>query len=73
MVSLETLCQGRNSPLLCGCVKSSIGHTEATSGLCSIAKVIISMERGNIPPNINFQEPQKGINVLQENKIKVRE
>ncbi|XP_065225250.1 fatty acid synthase-like [Planococcus citri] len=71
MVSLETLCQGRDSTLLCGCVKSSIGHTESTSGLCSIAKVIISMETGVIPPNINFQEPQKGIAALLENRIKV--
>lgn len=71
MKSLETLCEGRSKPLLCGCVKSSIGHTEATSGLCSIAKVIIAMERGLIPPNINFSEPQKGITALQESKIRV--
>lgn len=71
MKSLETLCQGRDSPLLCGCVKSTIGHTEASSGLCSIAKVIVAMERGLIPPNINFSEPQSGIKALHENKIKV--
>lgn len=71
MKSLETLCENRDSPLLIGCVKSSLGHTEATSGLCSIAKVIIAMETGRIPPNLHFSKPQNGIEALKNGQIKV--
>jgi len=35
----KTLCAKRNTPLLTGSVKSNIGHSEASSGLCQIAKV----------------------------------
>ncbi len=72
MRSLETYCESRNNPLLVGCVKSNLGHTEATSGLCSIAKVIIAAESGFIPPNLHYHNPQSGIEVLQNGKIKVR-
>lgn len=71
MKSLETLCEGRVTPLLCGCVKSNLGHSEATSGLCSIAKVIVAGETGLIPPNLHYEEPQNGIEVLRNGKIKV--
>lgn len=72
MLSLETLCEERTSPLLVGCVKSNLGHTEATSGLCSIAKIIIAMETGLIPPNLHYYTPQNGIEVLQQDKIRVK-
>lgn len=35
----EIFLPGRSTPLLIGSVKSSIGHSEPTSGLCSITKV----------------------------------
>ena len=35
-----TFCKNRTTPLLIGSVKSNMGHSESTSGLCSIAKVI---------------------------------
>lgn len=72
MKSLQTLCDGRVKPLLAGCVKSNLGHTEATSGLCSIAKSIIAMETGFIPPNLHFTSPQNGIEALQTGKIQVK-
>jgi acyl transferase domain-containing protein len=47
---------GRNErPLLVGSIKSNIGHTEAASGLASVIKVALSLERGYVPPNGNFQ------------------
>ena len=71
MKSLETLCEDRDTPLLVGCVKSSLGHTEATSGLCSVAKVIIAMETGLIPPNLHFSKPQNGIESLPRGEMRV--
>ncbi|KAG8157511.1 hypothetical protein KVR01_012553 [Diaporthe batatas] len=44
-------------PLRVGSVKTNIGHTEATSGLASLIKVILAMENGLIPPSINFEKP----------------
>lgn len=46
-----------NEPLLIGSVKTNIGHTEATSGLASIVKTVLAMEKGMIPPSINFEKP----------------
>jgi len=38
-------------------VKSLMGHAEPCSGLASIAKVLIAMERGVIPKNLHYNEP----------------
>lgn len=34
----EIYCKNRTKPLLIGSVKSNMGHSESTSGLCSVAK-----------------------------------
>ncbi|RHZ65528.1 type I polyketide synthase [Aspergillus thermomutatus] len=59
-----------HEPLIVGSVKANIGHTEATSGLASIIKVTMALEHGFIPPSVNFEKPNKQIN-LEEWKIKV--
>lgn len=67
MSTLETIfCAGRNRPLHIGAVKSNIGHTEPASGLCSIVKVLIGMETGFIPPNINYKKPIEGVKALSD-------
>jgi acyl transferase domain-containing protein/ubiquinone/menaquinone biosynthesis C-methylase UbiE len=50
-----------NQPLLIGSAKTNIGHTETTSGLAGIIKVILSMENNIIPPSINFKSLNKKI------------
>lgn len=35
----QALCSKRTTPLLTGSVKSNLGHSEPTSGLCQVAKV----------------------------------
>ncbi|XP_003423914.1 fatty acid synthase [Nasonia vitripennis] len=67
----ELFCKDRKSPLLLGSVKSNMGHSEPASGLCSIAKVLVAMEQGVIPPNLHFKSPNKDIPALSDGSIKV--
>ena len=60
-----------DNPVLVGSVKGNIGHLEAASGLAAIVKTIFAMEEGVIPPNINFEKPNKDI-PLKDWKLKVR-
>ncbi|KAL4940241.1 hypothetical protein BDV06DRAFT_224294 [Aspergillus oleicola] len=58
------------SPLLIGSVKTNIGHTEATSGLASIVKVVLALEKGKVPPSINYEKPNPRI-TLDEWRLRV--
>ncbi|KAL8737325.1 MAG: hypothetical protein Q9181_001781 [Wetmoreana brouardii] len=44
-----------------GSIKTNIGHTEVTSGLAGIIKVILAMEKSIIPPSINFKKSNEKI------------
>lgn len=71
-IALDNIfCKKRKSPLLVGSVKSNVGHSESSSGVCSIAKVILAFERGEVAPNINFVTNRKGVQALQEGRLKV--
>ncbi|XP_026499944.2 fatty acid synthase [Vanessa tameamea] len=67
----ELFCKDRKGPLLLGSVKSNMGHSEPASGLCSIAKVIVAMERSSIPANLHYKEPNADIPALSDGRIKV--
>ncbi|KAK9875963.1 hypothetical protein WA026_011065 [Henosepilachna vigintioctopunctata] len=67
----EIYCKNRDTPLLIGSVKSNIGHCESASGVVSIAKCIIGMEEGSLPPNIHYTTPRKEIEGLVEGRMKV--
>ena len=43
------------SPLLIGSVKTNLGHLEGAAGLVSVIKTVLALERGIIPPSINFK------------------
>ncbi|XP_055326066.1 fatty acid synthase-like [Sitodiplosis mosellana] len=62
-------CRGRTEPLLVGSIKSNIGHTESTSGACSITKAIIAFEHGKVPPNLNFEQIRSSIPALTEKRM----
>ena len=49
-------CRPLGSPLYVGSVKTNIGHLEGTSGLASLIKTILILEKGLIPPNIWFKK-----------------
>mgnify|MGYP005984742579 CR=1 FL=1 len=57
--------------LLIGSVKSNIGHPEPASGMCSIVKVLIAMETGFIPPKNNLTRVRKGLEGIEQNRIKI--
>ncbi|XP_055614202.1 fatty acid synthase-like, partial [Uranotaenia lowii] len=67
----KIFCKNRVEPMLIGSVKSNIGHTEASAGVCSIIKCIIASENYTIPPNIHFVSNRTDVPALINNKLKV--
>ena len=57
-------------PLWVGAVKSNIGHLEGCSGIASVIKTILVLEKGIIPPNTNFERANPKIDI-EFLKIKV--
>jgi acyl transferase domain-containing protein len=49
---------------------SRIGYLESLSGLAAMIKVVMAFEQGFIPPSINFESPNPGID-LEALKLKV--
>jgi fatty acid synthase len=65
----DVICTKKKDPLLVGCVKASIGHAEGASGLCSVAKACIVLQKRLIPPNIHFNKPNPNIKGLMDGKM----
>ncbi|KAL1480339.1 hypothetical protein MTO96_051117 [Rhipicephalus appendiculatus] len=61
----------RRKPLKIGSVKSNLGHSEAASGFCSLAKVILAMETGIIAGNLHFHQPNPDIPSLRDGTIEI--
>ena len=51
------LAQPRTNPLHVGSVKSNMGHSEPSSGIAALAKVLLAYYYKKIPANIHFQSP----------------
>ncbi|KAK8257361.1 polyketide synthase [Phyllosticta capitalensis] len=54
-------------PLYMGSVKSNIGHLENASGVASVIKAALMLEKGFILPNINFEKPNEKIKLSEWN------
>jgi acyl transferase domain-containing protein len=61
----------RPHPLYMGSVKSNIGHLEPASGLAAIIKVALALQKGVIPPSINFEHGNASI-PFEQWSLKVR-
>ncbi|XP_044719870.1 KR domain-containing protein [Hirsutella rhossiliensis] len=53
--------RGPSQPLLVGSVKSNVGHTEGASGIISVIKTALMLERGLVLPNCNFEKANEEI------------
>ncbi len=60
-----------SDPLIVGSIKTNIGHLESASGLAGLIKATLIVEKGLIPPSLNFEKARQGISLDQWN-IKVR-
>lgn len=68
----EVFCKKqRSKPLLIGSVKSNMGHAEASSGVASIAKILLTLENQKIPPNINFTGTREEVPAFAEGRMRV--
>lgn len=50
-------------------MKSNIGHLENASGIAGLIKSILSVEKGLILPNADFQKPGKRLQLEEDNLI----
>ncbi|KAH0497490.1 hypothetical protein TgHK011_004790 [Trichoderma gracile] len=60
----------KRTPLYMGSVKSNVGHLENASGIISVIKASLMLEKGFILPNVNFEKANEAI-PLDEWNIKV--
>ncbi|OJD29678.1 polyketide synthase [Diplodia corticola] len=44
------------APLLLGSVKSNVGHLESASGIPSVIKVAMMLQKGIVPPTVGFRQ-----------------
>jgi phthiocerol/phenolphthiocerol synthesis type-I polyketide synthase A len=53
--------RGVDEPLLIGSVKSNLGHLEAAAGVAGLAKAVLALSRGVIPPTLGYSNPNPHI------------
>ena len=51
----------KDRPLAIGSVKANIGHLEASAGIASLIKVVLTLQHEQIPPQIHFKSPNPHI------------
>ncbi|ASW55344.1 beta-ketoacyl synthase N-terminal-like domain-containing protein [Plantactinospora sp. KBS50] len=52
-----------------GSVKSNIGHLDAASGVASLIKVVLMLDRGTIVPSVNIRRPHPDLDRLPQFRL----
>nr|BAW32334.1 hybrid cis-AT polyketide synthase - nonribosomal peptide synthetase [Microcystis aeruginosa NIES-87] len=55
VTALGRVYTGRREPLLLGSVKTNIGHADAAAGIAGFLKVVLALERGQLPASLHAQ------------------
>lgn len=68
----DTISKGRSGdqPVVVGSLKPNIGHLEGAAGVAGMIKGVMVLERGQIPPQANYETPNPDID-FQGWKVKV--
>ncbi|CAG9990413.1 unnamed protein product [Clonostachys byssicola] len=53
---------GRSHPIRVGSVKTNLGHSEAASGLTSIIKATLALQKGEVPPTVGIKKLNPKLN-----------
>ncbi len=61
-----------SDPLAVGSAKTNVGHLEGAAGIVGLIKAALCIERGELPPSLNFQRPAPEI-PLQELRLRVQQ
>ncbi|HEX5759074.1 MAG TPA: amino acid adenylation domain-containing protein [Thermoanaerobaculia bacterium] len=48
-----------------GSVKGNVGHLDAAAGVTSLIKAVLALERGLIPPTVNFRRPNPQLGLAE--------
>ncbi|KAI3333354.1 hypothetical protein F4824DRAFT_472200 [Ustulina deusta] len=75
-VEYQSVCQvfggsNRNDDLVLGSVKGSVGHVECTSGIVSLIKVLLMIQKGMVPPQASFSNINPAIGAKPTDHIKI--
>ncbi|HWN42523.1 MAG TPA: amino acid adenylation domain-containing protein [Thermoanaerobaculia bacterium] len=46
-----------------GSVKTNVGHMDTAAGAAGFIKAVLAIERGELPPSLNFERPNPGLNL----------
>ncbi|MFF7082610.1 type I polyketide synthase, partial [Streptomyces lavendulae] len=63
----------REGPLLVGSAKTNVGHLEGAAGITGLIKAALSIEHGELPASLNFEQPNPEIPFTELNLRVVRE
>lgn len=61
----------RSDKLTLTSVKGLLGHSETASGIVSLAKTILMLQQGAIPPQASFTSINPSLNAVPEDKIEI--
>ncbi|KAL5333395.1 hypothetical protein BJX70DRAFT_406246 [Aspergillus crustosus] len=61
----------RKKPLQFGSVKGLIGHTEGTSGVVSLIKILLMLNEGALPPQASYQTLSPGIHTQSDDNMEI--